>query len=236
MNSIDTSDAQDRTYIVAGVGQWNKQAFNENVKSLAGIWIYAQSVQELEAALDRFPNPDYAFFPHWRWIVPEELTTSVECVCFHMTDLPYGRGGSPLQNLIVDGKEETFVTALRMVKELDAGPIYFKEPMTLDGPAHQIYQRATRKVWKLIKRIVCERPKPTPQVGEVKCFRRRTPTESELPSDASLNYIYDHIRMLDAPGYPHAYIDHGNLRIEFVEAKLRDDSISASVEITRIKS
>ncbi len=29
-----------------------------------------------------------------------------ECVCFHMTDVPYGRGGSPLQNLIIREPQE----------------------------------------------------------------------------------------------------------------------------------
>ena len=40
-----------------------------------------------------------------------------------MTDLPYGRGGSPLQNLIVRGHKETKISAIKVVKELDAGPV-----------------------------------------------------------------------------------------------------------------
>ena len=44
-----------------------------------------------------------------------------------MTDLPYGRGGSPLQNLIINGHKETMMSALRCVQELDAGPIYLKK-------------------------------------------------------------------------------------------------------------
>ncbi len=33
--------------------------------------------------------------------MPREIFENWACVVFHMTDLPYGRGGSPLQNLIV---------------------------------------------------------------------------------------------------------------------------------------
>ena len=47
-----------------------------------------------------------------------------------MTDLPYGRGGSPLQNLIVRGHKHTMISAIKCVKELDAGPIYLKKPLT----------------------------------------------------------------------------------------------------------
>ena len=50
-----------------------------------------------------------------------------------MTDLPYGRGGSPLQNLIVRGWKETKVLALKVVEELDAGPIYYKKRLAYMG-------------------------------------------------------------------------------------------------------
>jgi len=38
------------------------------------------------------------------WIILKEIFENYEIILFHMTDLPYGRGGSPLQNLIVRGK------------------------------------------------------------------------------------------------------------------------------------
>ena len=47
-----------------------------------------------------------------------------------MTDLPYGRGGSPLQNLILKGKKTTKITAFKMIDKIDAGPIYLKKIVT----------------------------------------------------------------------------------------------------------
>jgi len=73
-------------------------------------------------------NPRYIFFPHWSWIIPANIYENYECIVFHMTDLPFGRGGSPLQNLIVRGIYDTKLSALRVTKELDAGDIYLKEP------------------------------------------------------------------------------------------------------------
>ena len=35
-----------------------------------------------------------------------------------MTDLPYGRGGSPLQNLIIRGFESTKISAIEFKMEL----------------------------------------------------------------------------------------------------------------------
>ena len=62
-----------------------------------------------------------------------------------MTDLPYGRGGSPLQNLIIRGHKKTKISALRMVNELDAGPIYFKRSLSLNGNAQKIYSSCSKK-------------------------------------------------------------------------------------------
>lgn len=44
-----------------------------------------------------------------------------------MTDLPYGRGGSPLQNLIVRNHYKTKISEIRVKKEIDSGPIYLKK-------------------------------------------------------------------------------------------------------------
>jgi methionyl-tRNA formyltransferase len=54
---------------------------------------------EMLAALD----PRYVFFPHWSHRIDSAIFERFECVIFHMTDLPFGRGGSPLQNLIARG-------------------------------------------------------------------------------------------------------------------------------------
>jgi methionyl-tRNA formyltransferase len=48
------------------------------------------------SALNEF-KPDYIFFPHWSYLIPEDIYNRFECVIFHMTDLPFGRGGSPIQ-------------------------------------------------------------------------------------------------------------------------------------------
>ena len=72
-------------------------------------------------------KPDFIFFPHWNWIVSAEIHKNYECVVFHTAPLPYGRGGSPIQNLILENFSSSPVCALKMTSELDAGPIYAKK-------------------------------------------------------------------------------------------------------------
>lgn len=75
--------------------------------------------------------------------MPREITDNWECVVFHMTDLPYGRGGSPLQNLIVRGHKDTKISAVRMTEKLDGGPVYMKHALFLDGSAQEIFVRCS---------------------------------------------------------------------------------------------
>ncbi len=174
------------------------------------------------------------FFAHWSQKVPREIIETTECVCFHMTDLPYGRGGSPLQNLILkDKKTETNLSAFRMEQELDAGPIYGKTSLSLAGSAREIFGRAAVRMMEMIEKIVLTEPEPYPQEGKATTFQRRTPKESELTEAMSLREIYDYIRALDAPDYPHAFLDFGDKIITFTQADWCKDRIQAKVEIRK---
>jgi methionyl-tRNA formyltransferase len=148
-----------------------------------------------------------------------------------MTDVPFGRGGSPLQNLIARGHTETRLSALRMTAEVDAGPVYEKRPLSLAGPAREIYARASDLCVESMARIAADEPAPVPQHGEVVAFERRTPAQSVLPATGSLAGLYDHIRMLDAPGYPPAFLEHGSWRLEFGDAALDGGEVAARVRI-----
>jgi methionyl-tRNA formyltransferase len=121
------------------------------------------------------------------------------------------------------------LTALRMTQEVDAGPVYAKRPLSLQGSASEIFARAAPLVCDLIGWIVEHEPKPEPQVGDATIFKRRKPEESEVPPDLSAKSLYDHIRMLDAPGYPKAFVENGNWRLEFDQAKLVGDAVEARV-------
>lgn len=217
-----------RNYIVASCKEWHRPSFERFVQNAVGSWRYVDSAEALAVAVAS-TSPRYIFFMHWSWQVPAEICDKYECVCFHMTDVPFGRGGSPLQNLIATGETDTMVSALRMEQELDAGPVYAKRPMSLHGRAEEIYLRAGELCWDMIKEIIASEPTPKPQQGDVTLFRRRKPEHSVLPIDVSPAKLYDHIRMLDAPGYPLAFIEHGGFRLEFSHAELKDGEVQARV-------
>jgi len=221
-----------KQYIVASVYEWNRTNFDKFSDLFPGKWFYVESPDQLTEALQDI-IPTYIFFPHWRWIVPDNIINKYECICFHMTDVPYGRGGSPLQNLIVRGYKDTVLTALKMGEVLDAGPVYIKKSLSLDGRAEEIYKRTSLLTWDIIKEIVEKEPITVQQEGEPVIFKRRQPEESLLPEDLDLEQVYDYIRMLDAPGYPKAFLQFGNFRLEFERADLSDSGLTAKVKFIK---
>jgi len=188
-----------------------------------------------ELSVDRLHQlgPRYVFFPHWSTRIPTEIYDAFECVIFHMTDVPFGRGGSPLQNLIARGIYNTQISALHCTSVMDGGPVYLKRPLSLEGSAAEIFDRAAAEITEMIEHLVRHEPAPQPQEGEVTTFQRRTPAESTLAPLEDLRKGYDHIRMLDAEGYPHAFLETEHLRLEFTRAAMQPDSVSAVVTIKR---
>jgi methionyl-tRNA formyltransferase len=118
-----------------------------------------------------------------------------------------------------------------MSEEIDAGPVYLKRPLSLEGSAEEIFERLSGLVFSMIADIVSSQPNAVPQTGEPVFFNRRTPDQSRIPPNASAQEIYDHIRMLDAETYPAAFWDAGDWRLEFRDAKQVDDGVEARVLI-----
>ena len=161
-------------YVLATSRRWNEVLVRRLEEKTTKAFHLITKKEELTLGQLQKINPRYVFFPHWSHIIPKEIHEAFECIIFHMTDLPYGRGGSPLQNLILRGHLETKITALRCIAELDAGPVYMKRPLSLNGSASEIFLRAADVVENMIGEIVHTEPIPEPQEGEPIVFRRHT--------------------------------------------------------------
>ena len=220
--------------LIATIKQWNidhavKMA--EQYKDMHDIKIVSQKQQLSIDMLEQF-RPDMIFFPHWSYKIPADIYENYLCVVFHMTALPFGRGGSPLQNLIVRGIYNTKISAVRVTEEIDAGPIYMKKPFLLEGSAQEIYCGISEVIFNDMIPAFLEGGLTTvQQEGEAVYFKRRTPEQSRIPEGLSQQQIYDYIRMMDAQGYPRAYIDMGRCRMMFYHAHMENGMLRAEVEI-----
>ncbi|PCH97330.1 MAG: methionyl-tRNA formyltransferase [Gammaproteobacteria bacterium] len=220
-------------YVVATIKDWQINQYQQICTTLAGNWSLITNQAQLTLANLRIIKPKYIFFPHWSWIVPSEILNEFTCICFHMTDVPYGRGGSPLQNLIARDHKETKLSALKMTNELDAGPVYLKVPLSLNGSAQEIFERSAMLTFEMIISIVKLEPEAIAQTGEITNFERRTPEQSKIQGDEVISKLYDLIRMLDAKSYPKAFLHYGNYTLTFENAALSADSLTAKVTFNK---
>lgn len=219
--------------VIATIKSWNIN--NVNKMNIEGTKIFLiDDKEKLSKELLDEIKPAYVFFIHWSWYVPKEIYDKYKCVVFHPADVPFGRGGSPIQNLIVRGYTDTVISAIAVGRELDCGDVYMKCDLSLNGTVEEILMRMSQKVcFYMIPEIIKTKIVPERQMGEVVTFARRKPKDSEIDFNKNMQEIYDLIRMLDGEGYPRAYIDIGQYRLEFNRAALHSESIIADVKIER---
>lgn len=120
----------------------------------------------------------YVFLLNWSERLTGDVLERYEVVNFHCTPLPYGRGGHPIEGMILAGHESTVITAHRVTAQLDAGPIYCtRGPISLSGSKEDICERFIEPVAEMMRWIMETNPTPQPQVGEPVYFKRLSPDE-----------------------------------------------------------
>lgn len=124
----------------------------------------------------------------------------------HASDLPRGRGWSPLQWQVLEGATEVKVTLFEAVDQVDAGPIWAQSPITLDGT--ELYDELNAKLFEVELQLMTYALEnaplisPTPQEGAPTYYRRRTPEDSRLDPDRSIADQFDLMRVADADRFP----------------------------------
>jgi len=88
-----------------------------------------------------------------------------------MTDLPYGRGSSPLQNLILNGHHETKISAIKGEDGIDTRGVYIKKALNLEGSANEIFTKASFIIEDMIKEILINNLNPLIQLGKLKILK-----------------------------------------------------------------
>jgi methionyl-tRNA formyltransferase len=82
------------------------------------------------------PNADVAIVVAYGRILPSGFLSTPPrgCINVHFSLLPKYRGAAPVNWAIVNGEEETGVTTMKIVEELDAGPILLQRATEIHEP------------------------------------------------------------------------------------------------------
>lgn len=219
-------------YLVLGCRPWNRLAVTR-LRAFMPLhqWDFGTAPADLETP-DEFAA---VFVLHWNWKIRPEHLARCPFVGFHMSNR---RGGSPLQHAIANGGAGV-LHALRLTDEIDAGPCLLSLSLSLDGAAEEIYLRADRLAVDMIARLL-ERERPFERREQDwgsgprgPALKRRTPAQSRVPAALPLRGLHDHVRMLDAEGYPAAFVEVDGYRIELTRSALRHDAVVCDARITR---
>lgn len=223
--------------IIATIKSWNiskaeklKRTYHEqyDVKIIT-------DKNDFNVALIESFQPDYIFFPHWSWKIEREVYKKYRCIVFHTSNLPEGRGGSPIQNQILRKIYDSNINAICVTDEYDQGDIYCRRKVSLkEGTIKDILINISGIIFdELIPQILDEDMFPLPQQGTESYFERRTADMSNLLSAdiEDLSDLYDFIRMLDGEGYPAAYVKIGKLKMMLREARIESGKLTGRFEV-----
>lgn len=159
-------------------------------------------------------NIDLVLCYGWSWIIPDDILENHKCVILHPSKLPKYRGGSPIQNQLIDGITQSAITLLYADKKLDAGRIILQKDISFEGYLDEILRRITSEGIKLsikmLNQMVEKEIKGEKQdETEATTYKRRTPEMSEITIEEIKNKtakeIYNKVRGLQNP-YPLAFI------------------------------
>ena len=155
-------------------------------------------------------NADWFILCGWSWMISDQCVDKWNFLGMHPSKLPKYRGGSPIQNQIINGEKESAATIFDITHVVDAGAIYAQIPFSLEGELSEVLARmvdATVQGLKETLPLLGKRvPRPQDESQATNSWRR-VPSDSELSlSDFdSSTRAYNKIRCLADP-YPNAFV------------------------------
>jgi methionyl-tRNA formyltransferase len=152
---------------------------------------------------------DIAFFLGCEQIVPPSLLArNVHNLVVHASDLPKGKGWSPLTWRILEGDNEIPVVLFEAAEKVDDGPIYLREKIVFQGTEliDEMRLELGRTTISLCSRFLEQYPaiaaRGEEQRGESSYYPRRTPADSRLDPDRTLREQFPLMRVADNARYP----------------------------------
>jgi methionyl-tRNA formyltransferase len=114
--------------------------------------------------LEEVPDEPTIVLVAYGRLVPSALLERHLWLNVHPSLLPRWRGAAPVERALIAGDAETGVTIIKLVEELDAGPVAAQKAFTV-GPeddAGAVYDRSTELAVGLLERVLPD-PSFTPQ-------------------------------------------------------------------------
>jgi len=213
------------TVATAGEG-WVKEMLDGFVGRLEAS---GHQVKVVHEAKDIGHGDVAMFLSFWSLVSPKVLARNAHNLVVHASELPEGKGWSPMTWQILEGKSRIPLSLFEAQESVDSGQIYFCEPIEFEGHEllPELRAELMAKSYELCERFVAEYPgivsRGIEQSGEETFYKRRGPADSELQPDASLVSQFDLLRTVDNDSYP-AFFEHRGQRYTLRIEKANEQS------------
>jgi len=124
-------------------------------------------VRQPESVADFDPEEDLVVLAAYGALIPEPVLDRALWLNVHPSLLPRWRGAAPIERALMAGDRETGVTIIKLVPELDAGPIAAQEafPVAEDDDYGSVAARTAELGVGLVEQVLPD-PSFTPQPEE----------------------------------------------------------------------
>jgi methionyl-tRNA formyltransferase len=190
------------------------QVLVDNINS----WILPYA-QELTQKLNEQSNVEAVLIHTHEQIVKGDVLVLLSCeqilkkldlntynIVVHESELPEGRGWSPLTWKILEGKNEIPVTLFEATDKVDAGKVYLRDVLVFEG--HELVDEMKHlqglKTNEMVLKFVSKFPliEGEEQVGTPSYYPRRRPEDSELDISKTIEEQINLLRVCDNERYP----------------------------------
>ena len=149
-------------------------------------------------------------------------------IVFHASDLPKGRGWSPYVWDILQGAQMITVCAIDAGEEIDSGDIWSKATFNVAKTdlLKDVLERISSVQLELMLEVISmirsgEGPVPQDPHTDATYYPKRTPEDSYLDPDKTLNQLFDQIRMSDPHRFP-AILDIHGAKFKIIMERIND--------------
>lgn len=185
---------------------------NDSIQELLLDWLAAgHRVLWVHDKQDLRPG-DFCFYLSCGQIVHTNILSQFRHnLVVHESDLPRGKGWSPLTWQILEGKNRIPATLFEATEKVDSGVIYAQDWMEFEG--HELIdelRKAQAKITiKLCKKFVEGYPQilseAREQIGESDYYPRRLPNDSLINPEKSISELFASLRVADPDRYPNFF-------------------------------
>lgn len=160
-------------------------------------------------------NNDIVFILGYTKILDEDfLNLNKLNLVVHESDLPKGKGFSPVQWQILRGQNNIVFTLFEAKKELDSGDIFLQKHVSFSG--YELFDKIReiqgKKTMELIGEFLDIYPaiNKKAQLGEGTTFKRRKLSDDKLDINKSIKEQFNHLRIANNEEYPLWFEIDGN--------------------------